>query len=428
MSSSSGFFVISPGEKNKTCILNLSYYIAKRYLFSKKSVNAINFISGISMLGVFVGSAALVIILSVFNGFESIVLSMYNTFSPEIRIEPAKGKLFDPATAYFTALKKDIRVLNYTEVLQEKALIHYKNTQYIALVKGVSAGFLKVKQLDSAIIEGSFTLNKNNEDFAVIGSGVRNYLSVNIQDEFSPLEIYSPKKGVQNSVNPADEFVVRSIYPAGVFEVQQEFDNMVLVPLGFARQLLLEERNISFIELNLKENVSVPDFQDELKKGLGKSFIIKNRSQQNELLYKILNSEKWAIFLILTFVLVIAICNIIGSLTMLVIDKRQDIAVLSSLGATRLLIRKIFFTEGMMISMLGCVLGMAAGFVFCLLQQHYGFIKMNSVNLITESYPVTIKWADFTLVFLTVFIISLLASGISSQLSIARSGNIRDDL
>ncbi|SKB75741.1 FtsX-like permease family protein [Daejeonella lutea] len=409
--------------------MNTSYYIAKRYLFSKKSVNAINFISGISMLGVFVGSAALIIILSVFNGFENIVLSMYNTFSPELRIELAEGKAFEPSDPRFSKFKNDGRIINYTEVLQEKALVRYGKSQSIALVKGVSDEYMNGQvSLDSAISSGSFILKEKGENFAVIGSAIQNYLSVNLNDDFRHLDIYSPRKNAANSLNPADEFNVMSIHPSGVFSVQQEFDNMMIVPIGFARELLGEESKVSLIEINTRDDVSVDDLQEEISENLGKDFVVKNRSQQNQLLYKILNSEKWAIFMILTFVLIIAIFNIIGSLTMLVIDKKKDIAILSSLGADNGLIRGIFFIEGMMISMVGCGLGMFAGLMFCLLQQHFGFIKMAGASLLIDSYPVGIKGTDFILVFGTVLLVSLVASAISSRLSVKNTGSLREEL
>jgi lipoprotein-releasing system permease protein len=381
------------------------------------------------MLGVFVGSAALIIILSVFNGFENIVLSMYNTFSPELRIEALKGKTFDPGNTHFLNLKNDKRIINYTEVLQEKALVRYGESQSIALVKGVSEGFMKNKNgLDSVISSGSFTLWSKGQDMAVIGYALQNFLSINLNNEFQSLDVYSPRKGALNSLNPADEFNVRSIYPSGVFAVQQEFDNTMIVPIRFARELLGENKLVSYIEINVAKDIMIEDLQKDIEESIGKEFLVKNRSQQNELLYKILNSEKWAIFLILTFVLIIAIFNIIGSLTMLVIDKRKDIAILSSLGADKSLIRGIFFIEGMMISMLGCVLGMFAGLVFILLQQQFGFIAMSGVNLMIDTYPVGIKPTDFILVFGTVLLVSVIASAISSRLSVKNSMNLRDDL
>lgn len=408
--------------------MNTSFYIAKRYLFSKKSLNAINIISGISVLGVFVGSAALIVILSVFNGFENVVLSMYNTFTPEIRIEPSSGKTFYPEGPYFSELKRDKRIENYTEVLQEKALIRYKDGQYIGVIKGVSNDFIRRYQLDSTIIEGSFTLKKGGTNYAVVGSLVQSYLSLNVNDQFSDLMIYSPRKGAGNSINPADEFVVKSIHPAGVFQIQQQFDETVIVPMNFARDLLEEERNISSIEIYLKKGESVDKFHDEVSKKLGDAFIIKDRVQQNELLYKILNSEKWAIFIILTFVLIIAVFNIVGSLTMLVLDKKKDIAILSSIGAGTALIRKIFFIEGMMIALTGCISGMLAGLIFCLLQQHYGFIKMAEGNAITESYPVGLKVTDFILIFFTVTGVSVITSGISSRLSVKSLRGMKEEL
>ena len=381
------------------------------------------------MLGVFVGSAALIIILSVFNGFENIVLSMYNTFSPELRIEALKGKTFDPANTHLLTLKNDNRIINYTEVLQEKALVRYGESQSIALIKGVSEGFMKNKSgLDSVISSGSFTLWSRGQDMAVIGYALQNYLSINLNNEFQSLDVYSPRKGAINSLNPADEFNVRSIYPSGVFAVQQEFDNTMIVPIRFARELLGENKLVSYIEINTAKDIVVEDFQKDIETSLGKEFLVKNRSQQNELLYKILNSEKWAIFLILTFVLIIAIFNIIGSLTMLVIDKRKDIAILSSLGADKSLIRSIFFIEGMMISMLGCILGMATGLIFILLQQQFGFIAMSGANLMIDTYPVGIKLSDFILVFGTVLLVSVIASAISSRLSVKNTMNLREDL
>ena len=408
--------------------MNTPVFIAKRYLFSKKSVNAINFISGISMLGVFVGSAALIIILSVFNGFESLVLSMYNKLTPEIRIEPEKGKTFNPDSAYFTALKKDPRIANYTEVLQEKALLRYGQAQYIGLVKGVSEDFVQGKHLDSALTEGAFILKSDDQNYAVIGAAVQAYLTVNVKDDFRDLEIYSPRKGGGVAMNPADEFVLRTIHPVGVFEPQQQFDDMVLVPLDFAKELFGEENKVSAIEINLKSEDLVAAFQKDLKKALGDNFIVKNRIQQNQLLYKILTSEKWAIFLILTFVLIIAIFNIIGSLTMLVIDKRKDIAILNSMGASPRLVRSIFFMEGMMISMIGCVAGISTGLIFCLLQQRFGFITMNEANMAIDAYPIALKGMDFILVSITVLSISAIASIISSRLSVKNIGQIKDDL
>jgi lipoprotein-releasing system permease protein len=380
------------------------------------------------MMGVLIGSAALIIVLSVFNGFEKVILSLYSNFSPEIKIEPRMGKTFDPHTVYFNELHKDARVFSYTEVLQEKTLIKYGSKTFIANMEGVSNEFLRNTKLDSTILDGSFNLKSNERPYAVIGSSIQASLGININDELSPLQIYSPRRNTTGSSNPLDEFVVRNIDPSGVFSVQQDFDNIMVVPIDFARELLEQPTQVSFIELNFKKGINIGAVQDEISDKLGNSFIVKNRNQQNAELYKTLNYERWAIFMILTFVLIIAAFNIVGSLTMLVIDKRKDIAVLTSLGANKQTIQGIFFFEGMMISFVGCVIGLILGIIFCILQEQYGFIRIDGKLTVVDAYPVAINPTDFLLVFLTVGIISVIASGISARLSIKGLTDIKQDL
>ncbi|MDF2434198.1 MAG: lipoprotein-releasing system permease protein [Mucilaginibacter sp.] len=408
--------------------MNTSVYIAKRYLFSSKKMHAINVISGISMLGVLIGSAALVIILSVFNGFEEVILSLYSNFTPEIKIEPRLGKTFDPNTAYFNSLHQDAKVFSYTEVLQEKVLIKYDNKPFIGTIKGVSKEFLKNRQLDSTIQSGSFTLKTADQDYAVIGSSIQGSLGVNVHDQFAPLEIYAPRREAGAATNPLNEFVVRSITPSGVFAIEEEFDDIIITPIDFVRDLLGQSQNVSSLEINYKKGADLAGVQSAILKKIGKNYTVKNRREQNAELYKTLNFERWFIFMILTFVLIIAIFNIIGSLTMLVIDKRKDIAILSSLGANKQLIQGVFFFEGMMISVTGCIVGMFLGLVFCILQQHFGLIKMGSRISVLDAYPVALRFSDFGLVFLTVIAIAIIASGVSARLSIKGLNDIKQDL
>lgn len=372
------------------------------------------------MVGVFVGSAALIIILSVFNGFEEIVLKMFNTVTPQIIIQPTNGKTFNPNTSYFKQLEKNKAIFSYTEVLAENALIWYANKQSPALVKGVSDDFLKNKSLDTIVVEGHFILTNDNGPNAVIGSALQAYLGVNVSDPFEQLQIYSPKKNIKTStINPMDDFTVLNISPAGVFEVQQDIDNMLIVPISFARKLFNEEQNVSAIEINVNEGINPEIFKHEIAKKIGNAFSVKSRIEQNQALYNVLGSEKWMVYIILTFILIIAIFNIIGSLTMLVIDKLKDIAILNSLGADKQLIKRIFFAEGMMITLAGCIFGLIIGLVFCLLQQQFGWIKMGNTNfLISNAYPIALKWKDFILVFITVSLFSLIASALASNLSV----------
>jgi len=410
--------------------LNTAFYIARRYLFAKKSTNAINIISGISLVGVFVGSAALIIILSVFNGFEEVVLKMFNTITPQLVIAPAQGKTFDPNTVYFKTLKKDKSIYSFAEVLSENALLRYNDKQSVGLVKGVSTDYLKNKSLDTITKVGKFVLQSNDGPNAVIGSAIQNYLMVNPNDTFTQLQIYSPKKGVtSNSINPADDFTALYIPVSGIFEVQQDFDNLAIVPLSFARKLLQEEVKISSIEINLQKGVDPDEFKLKIQDQLGVNYVVKDRIEQNKALYNILSTEKWAVYIILTFIVIIAIFNIIGSLTMLVIDKLKDIAILSGLGAGKKLIKRIFLFEGMMITMAGCVFGLIAGLIFCLLQQNLGLIKMSEENLLmSNAYPIGLKWKDFLLVFITVSVFSFVASALSSNLSVKNMNHINQDL
>ena len=410
--------------------MNTAFYIARRYLFAKKSTNAINIISAISVLGVFVGTAALIILLSVFNGFEDVVLKMFNTVTPQLIITPAKGKTFNPKIAYLQQLQHNKVIYSYTEVLSENALIWYKDKQSPALVKGVSPDFLKNKSLDSITVEGHFILENEAGPNAVVGSALQAYLGVNPSDPFEKLQIYSPKKGLKTtSFNPLDDFNILNISAAGVFEVQQDFDNTIIVPLTFARSLFGEENKISAIEINVKKGADPDALKKEIETKLGASFIVKNRIQQNQALYNVLGSEKWMVYIILTFILIIAIFNIVGSLTMLVIEKLKDISILNSLGAGKKLIKQIFLVEGMMITIAGCISGLIVGLIFCLVQQQYGLVTMGEETfLASNAYPIGLKWNDFLLVFVTVSIFSLIASSFASNLSVKKIDKLNQDL
>ncbi len=378
-----------------------------------------------------VGTAALIIILSVFNGFEEMVLKMFNSFTPQIVVVPAQGKTFDPNAAAFNDIRNDKSVYSFTEVLTENALVRYDEKQIPALVKGVSNDFLKSKALDSIMIDGTFVLeNDYGQAQAVVGSALQAFVGINPADPFEQLQVFSPKKGVSgNAINPLDDFNIQSISPAGVFEVQQDLDNMLVVPLSFARSLIGEEKNVSSVEINLQPQVEAEAFKNKIAIALGDKYVVKNRIEQNQELYNLLGSEKWMVYIILSFVLIIAIFNIIGSLTMLVIEKQKDIAILSSLGASKRLIKRIFLAEGLMITLTGCVLGLVLGFSFCLLQQHFGWIKMGQANFIySDAYPVAMKGADFLLVFITVTVFSFVAASLASNLSVRGTNHINQDL
>ncbi len=391
--------------------MRLSLYIAKRYLFARKSRNAINVISAVSVAGVAVGTMALIIILSVFNGLEMLVQSIFNTFDPHLKITVAEGKTFEADTAKLTLLSNVEGISCYSLTLEENALLKYGDRQYIAIIKGVDDFYSCVTGIDSTIWDGEFLLKSDKDrPFAVPGIGIARYLGLNI-NFITPLNIYVPRRTGSVNLNPENAFVRKFIFPSGIFQVEQEYDSKyVYVPIDFARELLEYDSAVSSIEIKFKNQADPAGIQKNVTKIFGSGFVVQNRYQQQEIFYKVMRSERLAIFVILTFILIIASFNIIGSLTMLIIEKERDVEILKSLGADNNLIRKIFIIEGWLISIIGAIAGILSGFVICLLQQEYGIVRLQSDSLIMKSYPVVMKLKDFIIVPSTVLLIGYWAA------------------
>lgn len=403
--------------------MRLPLFIARRYFLSKKSQRAINIISMISVAGVLVGTAALVIVLSVFNGFEDLILRLYNSFDPDIQITSASGKNFTATSIPFSELKNDKDIRHILPVIEEKALVRYNERQYIVTLKGVDDEFSSMTGIDSMIIDGSSGLTRGDTDYAVIGAGVAYGIQLGMSDFMSQIEVYAPKRSASSLLNAEEAFNRRFIQPSGVFAVQQEYDSRyVLVPFRFAQELLEYDSLISSIEIALQPGASAETVRERLMQRLGDGFVVKDRLRLHADIYKIMKSEKWAVFLILTFILIIATFNLIGTLSMLVIEKKKDIAVLHSMGADEGLLRRIFLTEGLFINLIGCVSGMIIGFLTCYAQQHFGIIKLSgSGSFVIDSYPVRMALSDFIFVFLTVSIIGLAGSWYPAKRMVGQS-------
>ncbi len=391
--------------------MKLSVYIAKRYLFAKKSRNAINIISGVSVAGVTVGTMALIIVLSVFNGLEKLVSSIFNTFDPDIKITAATGKTFTADSSMLKKLSEIEGIAVYSLALEENALLKYGDRQYIATIKGVDGNYSAVSSIDSSMWEGEFTLKSGNErPYAVPGLGVSQYLGIRI-NFVTPLSIYVPGHSEGTSLNAEDAFNRKYIFPSGIFEVEKEYDSKyVYLPIDFVRELTEKEGAVSSIEIKTDKTADQETIEKNVKKLYSENFLVQNRYEQQEIFYKVMKSERLAIFLILTLILVIASFNIIGSLTMLIIEKERDIEILKSLGADNNLIRKIFIFEGWLISIIGAVAGLILGFFVCWLQQRFGLVRLQSESLIMDAYPVVLKIRDFIIVPLTVLIIGYWAA------------------
>lgn len=394
--------------------LKFPLWVAKRYLFSKKSHNAINWISGISAAGVAVGTLALVCVLSVFNGFESLIKSMYSSFDPDLKISLVEGKTFQINTPAFEKLRKDKSVAVFTEVIEQNALLRFRDKQMPATIKGVTENFSKMTKIDSIMYDGDFELFTEEIPRAVAGLGVASTLGVS-SHYIDPLMIYAPKRTERiNLLNPENSFNQISANISGIFTVKQAQydDKYVLISIGLARELFEYDKNtVSQIELKLAPGAQIKSVKKDIQQLLGDKFKVQDRYEQQESFFKIMKIEKWITFLILAFILLIATFNIIGSLSMLIIDKKEDIETLKNLGAENSLIKRIFLFEGWLISVAGASAGVILGTFLCLIQQYFGVIKLgDGSNYIVNAYPVLTNIWDILLVFITVFLMGFLAA------------------
>lgn len=407
--------------------MQLPFFIARRYFLSKKSQRAINIISMISVLGILVGTAALVIVLSVFNGFEDLILRLYNAFDPDVKIEATQGKTFTYHHFPHEQLRKDPAVAYLQPVIEENALVRYGDKQFIVTVKGVDTLFAATSGVDSMLLDGQFLLQEGDTDFAVLGSGVAYGLQLHLNDFLNPVEFYAPRRDAGSLLNPEEAFNRRYLYTTGIFGIQQEYDSRyVLVPFRFARDIFEFDSLVSAVEITLKEGSDVDAAITRITALTGEGFTVKDRFRQHESIYRIMKSEKWAVFLILSFILIIATFNIIGTLSMLVIEKKKDIAILHSMGADKRMLQRIFLAEGLFINLIGCCLGMTVGLLICWGQQYFGWIELSgSGSFVINAYPVKIEWSDLLFVFLTVFTIGLLAAWYPSRRMVAQSLDLR---
>lgn len=395
--------------------MNFPFYIARRYLFSRKSHHAINIISGISVCGVALATLALVCTLSVFNGFQDMVAGFFTAFDPEIKITAAKGKVFDPQTEPFRKLRELPSLEVFSETLEENAMVQYKDRQAMVRIKGVEDNFEQLTSIDSILYgNGSFILHDSVVDYGVMGAELVSMLGTGIRF-VDPLKVYSPKRTEKvNLSNPAASFTEEYLFSPGVvFAVnQKKYDaSYILTSLDFARRLFGYDREASSVELKLKPGINVSAEKKKIRSILGSDYIVQDRYEQQEDIFRIMEIEKLISYLFLTFILMIACFNVIGSLSMLIIDKKKDVATLRNLGADDKLISRIFLFEGRMISLSGAAVGIVLGLLLCLLQQRYGLIALGSSGggFVVDAYPVSVHAWDIVLVFVTVTAVGFLS-------------------
>jgi lipoprotein-releasing system permease protein len=411
--------------------VNLSFIFARRYLFSKKTHNAINVVSMVSVFGVTVAVAALICTLSVYNGFQQLLGGLYSNFDPQIKIKVAEGKVFRTDTKDFDAIRKHKDVAVYCETLEENALLVYKDAQTSAIIKGVPDNFDKLTKIDKLIIAGNFKLKEYDFEYATLGVGLASSLGTG-SSFIDPITIDVPKRTENiNLANPASSFKTAKILVCGTFGINQpEYDNnYVIVPISFARKLFEYDKEVTSVEIKLKDKAGTDVAVRNFRKILGKGFTVQDIMEQKADFYKINRIEKWMTYLILSFILMIALFNVIGSLSMLIIEKKKDTLTLSQLGANRFLIRKIFITEGRLITFSGAILGILLGSLLCLIQQQFGLLKLGGGgNYIVDAYPVQLQLRDILIVFVTTLVVSLPATWWPVHLYFRKNGNSDKDV
>jgi ABC-type lipoprotein release transport system permease subunit len=391
--------------------MRLAPFIAGRYLIAKKSHNVINIISAISAIGMAIGTAALIIILSVYNGFDSLIRSMMSNVEPDIMICPSNGKVFVPEGETYDWIYEQASVLNMSCVLQEQVFINYDGKQSLAKAKGVDWIYEEESPVRDHLLEGEFKLHRGDIPLAAVG-GVLAY-ELGLSPRFlAPIEIFYPTRtGKISAASPMASVEAVKAWPSCTFSISQEIDDdLIIVPIELMRELLEYEREVSAVEIRLTEDADSRELQRlqaEISSRLGDGYKVLDRFQQNESLYKMMKYEKAAIYMILIFVIIIIAFNIFGSLSMLIIEKGQDIETLRSLGAQEKLIRRIFVLEGWMISLSGLVVGLVTGILFALAQQHFGFIKMPG-HFTVQAYPIILSWSDILLTSAGVAVIGYL--------------------
>jgi lipoprotein-releasing system permease protein len=390
--------------------LNLSFFIAKRYLISKKSNNAINVISWISIIAIAITTAALVIILSAMNGITAMVADLYHAIEPDLKITAVDSKYITNKNELTQKIKSIQGIKGISFSIEENALMKLDDKQAIVTIKGVDEEFKNLTQFDTVVVEGTYRFSHDNQYYGVFGRGIASRLDINVNNFISPISIYAPIRGKVESINPEDAFNKISISPAGIFSLHDDFDyKYVLVDLKAAQTLFDCPDSFSIIEINVNDKTELETIQEKLQQKLGSQYQIKNRYQLNDVLFKTLETEKLWTFLILAFILVIATFNIIGALTMLIIEKKKDIKTLYNLGADQKFIRKIFMKEGFLITSVGALSGLIIGLAVCLLQQQFHLVEFDKESIVPY-YIIKLQLNDFIWILGVVMVIGFLAA------------------
>ena len=398
-------------------IRNLNFLFAWRYFKAKKTTNAINVISWISIVAIMIGTASLILVLSVFNGFEGLVKSLYSSFYPDIRVSAASGKQITLTAEQLQKLRSVKGIRNISLVVEEKALLKNGDYQSIINLKGVDQYFTSVTSVKEHIVKGDFNTGTEEDALLVLGAGIENAVGVQSDRNLVPLAIYLPRKGEVSLSDPFRSLSVDTINTSGTFLIQQDFDNKYAITnLGFVKNMLgMEADKYGGAEMAIAADADADEIQEAIQRILGKEYLVQNRFEQNASLYSVMQVEKWMIYAILSLILVVAAFNMIGALTMLVLEKKQDISVLHALGADRYFIQNIFLNSGFLLALIGGGAGMLLAFLIGTAQTKFHLIPLEGNTFMVDYFPVKMVYSDFLLVSFTVLVIALIASWIPAR-------------
>lgn len=397
--------------------MDISYRIAVRYFFSRNKRSFISLIARIAMAGVAVGTMAMVVVLSVFNGMEDLNRKIFKTFDSDVRIVPAEGKRFKMTPALMSELKAVKGVRLVTKVIEDNALARYGTQQTIIRLKGVDSTFEQQKQLDTAMIEGSVKLvGDNGTPYAIIAEGIRNALSISLEDIFTPLELLYPRTGSKTlNLTSPDAFNQLNLRPGGVFSIESRYDDYIIAPLKQVEGLMGYNGELSALEVYIAPGFTEEDVSEEIGTKLGKAFVVKDRDSLNADLLRAIKMEKLFVAVTLSLIILVAAINIFFSLSMLAIEKKNDVSMLYAMGATQSLIRKIFIAEGAIVAFSGAIAGLLGGIVICWLQMRYGFVSMGMTTSLVDAYPVKLIWEDILYTGVIVVMITMVVSYIPAR-------------
>ncbi|HKZ38992.1 MAG TPA: ABC transporter permease [Chryseolinea sp.] len=392
--------------------MNLPFFIARRYLLSKRKKNFINVISIISVIAVAIISAAIIIVLSIFNGLGDLIHSLNNSFDPEIKVQATEGKSFQINSSLLKKMEEVPGVQIVTEVIEDNAYARYNNANQVVTLKGVSSNFIDQNRIPrESVVEGELALQKKGIPRALIGYGVKNTLSISLEEGFHALQLFYPKNLKGGVLDPSKLYTQKNILPVGVFAIIQNFDeNYVIVPLEFARDLLNYGNKRTSLEVKIKEGFDVEQVEQTLQNVLGADFNVLSSEEQHQDVYRVLKLEKLFASIAAVLLLVIGSINIYFSLMMLALDKKRDITILASMGADSSLLRQVFITEGLLIAAIGTFLGLLSGAIIVLLQQNFSLVSMGMNSSVVDGYPVKMELSDFVYVFFIMTIVTILIS------------------